>query len=84
MSLPSSGTISMSQINVELGRSASTTISLKDASTGVYGAINQSSASKPDGIAPYTINEWHGYTHSGGGGGGTANYYLPSNNSILK
>lgn len=54
----------MSQINTELGRSASANISLITAETGGYGAINPCSPSRPDGLVPYTINEWHGYNHT--------------------
>lgn len=75
MPLPSSGAISMSQVNTELGRSASANISLVTAETGGYGAINQCSPSRPDGLSPYTMNEWHGYNHTINCCGGATCYY---------
>jgi hypothetical protein len=76
MALPSSGTISMGDINVELGRERTSTISLDAAENGSYVTINQKSISKPSDANPATISEWHGYNHStvsSGGGGGTVN-----------
>lgn len=64
MTLPLSGTLEASDINVELGRSATATISLKDAETGVYGAINTCSFYHPNGLAPYAISDWYGYDHN--------------------
>jgi len=69
MALPSSSTIAMSQINTELGRSASATISLDTAENGGYGAINQNSLSRPNASNPAAMSEWHGYNHSASGGG---------------
>ena len=64
MTLPASGTITLGQINTELGRSSSATISLKDASTGVYGAINTNSTYRPNASAPYSVSEWYCYNHN--------------------
>lgn len=63
MALPSTGAISFSQINGAFSRTA-TPISLTAASTGSYGAINQSSANKPNGSAPHAISEFRGYTNA--------------------
>jgi hypothetical protein len=64
MVLPASGPISLQNINTELGRTSTATIGLQQAETGVYGAINQNSAQRPDGVAPHSMNEWYGYDHS--------------------
>ena len=64
MTLPASGTITLGQINTELGRSSSATISLKDAETGIYGAINTNSTYRPSGTAPYAVSDWYCYNHS--------------------
>lgn len=63
MVLPTSGPISLQNINTELGRTSTATIGLQQAETGVYGAINQASAQRPDGVAPHSMNEWYGYDH---------------------
>jgi hypothetical protein len=64
MAIPSSGIITAEMINLELGRSGTASFSLKDACTGVYSPINTNSAFRPDGVAPHTYGEWHGYDHS--------------------
>lgn len=56
--------VSMSQINTELGRSATATISLNTAENGGYGTINTCSQYYPLAADPATLNEWHGYNHS--------------------
>jgi hypothetical protein len=63
MTLPLSGRIDASDINVELGRSATAVMSIKDAATGVYGAINTCSPYYPNGSAPHAYSEWYGYNH---------------------
>jgi hypothetical protein len=56
----------MGQINVELGRNFSTTISLNTAEDGGYGAINTFSESYPLGGNPAAMSEWFGYNHTAG------------------
>lgn len=64
MALQSSGEIRMSQINVELGRSSTATISLNTAEDGGYTTINTNSASRPSATNPATMSEWYSYNHS--------------------
>ena len=64
MALQSSGTIKMSEINTELGRTSTATISLDSAESGTYGAINTSSASYPNDARPASMSEWYSYDHS--------------------
>ena len=66
MTLPSSGQISFSDVNTELGRGSTDEMSLSDAEGGVYAPINQNSTDKPDGIAPNSMSEWYGYDHNAG------------------
>ena len=71
MALPTSGTISASMINIELGRIGSASLSSNNASAGGYGRINFNSAQRPDKFNPDEYSEWYGYNHTAGGGGGT-------------
>ncbi len=64
MALQSSGTIKMSEINTELGRSSNATISLDSAESGTYATINTASASYPNNARPAKISEWYSYDHS--------------------
>jgi len=64
MALQSSGTIKMSEINTELGRSSTATISLDSAESGTYATINTNSASYPNNARPASMSEWYGYDHS--------------------
>lgn len=64
MALPSTGPISLSEINTELGRSSSSTISLNSAEAGTYGAINITSTSRPNRSTPNSMSEWRGYDHT--------------------
>jgi len=64
MTLPLTGTLEASDINVELGRSATATFSITDAATGVYGAINTCSPYYPNASAPHAYSEWYGYNHN--------------------
>ena len=77
MALPSTGPISMSQINVELGRSSTANISLDAAENGTYVAINQNSSIKPLAGNPASMSEWRGYDHSAGGGTTTTTTLSP-------
>jgi hypothetical protein len=61
--LPSSGSISLSQINTELSRAYNSQISLDAAENGSYGAINQNSSVKPSSANPAAMSEWRGYNH---------------------
>lgn len=64
MTLQASGQISFADINVELGRTATTQIGIYQAETGVYATINTASSSRPNGTTPCSINEWYGYNHA--------------------
>lgn len=68
MALQSSGEIKMSQINTELGRSSSATISLDDAENGTYATINTASSSYPNASNPAAMSEWYSYDHSAASG----------------
>jgi len=67
MTLPTSGTIRMSQINTELGRSSTSQISLDTAENGGYARINQNSRSRPSATNPAYMSEWYGYNHRASG-----------------
>lgn len=64
MPLPSSGQISMGDINVELGRARSSYIELDNAENGDYAAINGCSPSRPSSGNPAAMSEWRGYNHT--------------------
>lgn len=64
MTLPLSGPLDASDINVELGRSATANFSITDAVNGVYGAINTCSPYYPNSSAPHAYSEWYGYNHN--------------------
>jgi hypothetical protein len=70
MALPRSGQLGLSQINSELGRTATSTLSLDGAENGLYGTINGNSRSRPSSANPAAISEWYSYDHDAGGGGG--------------
>jgi hypothetical protein len=63
MSLPAAyAPLSMSMIITELGYGGGlTNISLSGSETGLYGAINTSSPSYPNGVSPFAISEWYSY-----------------------
>ncbi len=54
----------MSQINTELGRGSTTSITIDTAEGGGYGTINVCSASRPSSANPASISEWYNYNHS--------------------
>lgn len=85
MALPSTGSISMSQINTELGRAAGTNISLNTAEDGGYAAINQKSVAKPSSANPASMSEWRGYNHGCGqvGISGLTSGQICNGNTIL-
>jgi len=68
MALQSSGTIKMSEINTELGRTSTATISLDSAESGTYATINTASASYPNDARPASMSEWYSYDHSAASG----------------
>ncbi len=66
MALPSSGELSMRDINAELGRTSTALIGLDEAENGVYATINTNSAFRPDPANPASISEWYRYNHTAG------------------
>jgi hypothetical protein len=78
MALQGSGSISMSQINSELGRSSTSTISLDSAENGSYATINTCSSSRPSSSNPASMSEWYSYNHTASCGGTTCTiWYAP-------
>lgn len=57
------GSVSMSTINSELGRSSTAGISLDSAENGSYVCINQFSGARPSSSNPASMSEWKGYDH---------------------
>jgi hypothetical protein len=58
----------MSMVITELGYGgALQNISLRNSQTGVYGTINTSSPSYPDGVAPFAMSGWYNYDQAAGG-----------------
>ena len=57
------GSVSMSSINSELGRSSTAQISLDSAENGSYVCINQFSSARPSSTNPAAMSEWQGYNH---------------------
>lgn len=74
MALPSSGQISFSDINTELGQSSDAQLSLNDAANGNVATINTNSSNTPDSSAPHSISEWYSYDHSASGGSGLTEF----------
>lgn len=58
------GQVSMTAINLELGRSSNSQISLDAAENGSYAAINSCSPSRPSSSNPASMSEWRGYNHT--------------------
>lgn len=79
--MPTSGTIRMSQINIELGRSSATQISLDIAENGGYAIINTASSSRPNGTNPARMSEWYSYNHNAAPPSGFSNSYVTENNA---
>lgn len=85
MTLPAAyATISMGDINVELGRARTSYISLNTAENGGYATINTNSSSRPSSSDPAKISEWYSYNH----GAAPASYSFPfssngTNNTVV-
>ena len=75
MALPSSGTLGMNQIRVELGIPSQAPFSLDTAENGGYVPINQCSPSRPSFGNPASISEWYSYNHTINCCGGNPCYF---------
>ena len=64
MALQSSGQISASDINTELGRTASDEYRFASSVAGTYATINTASAVYPNNNQPHQISEWYSYDHN--------------------
>ena len=64
MALSATGPLSLGDINAELGRTRTASISLDAAENGSYAAINQNSPSRPSSSNPASVSEWRGYNHT--------------------
>ena len=64
MALPSSGTISVSDILEEGQVDPSETASLKGLAQGALFTINTNSPSYPSSTGPFAMSDWYGYDHS--------------------
>lgn len=82
MVLPSSGQISFANINTELARSSIATLGLQEAETGVYATLNTNSASRPNGSAPYSMNEWYSYNHAAAPAAPTPEYWWRADSGL--
>lgn len=80
MALQASGQISASDINTELGRSASAEHYFASAASGTYGTINTSSVSRPNPAQPHAISEWYSYDH--GAAFSSTHYWNTGDNRI--
>jgi hypothetical protein len=72
MALPSSGQISMDDINTEMvdADTSTTEIQLAGASTPTSNSLFGFASSAVNKTAPHKMSEFYGYTHVSGGGGG--------------
>jgi hypothetical protein len=86
MALQSSGQIKFSELNTELSRTSTALISLSDASTGTYSAINTNNAvaDRPDQSTPHAISEWFSYDHSATGVYTNSHYFENSRGALRK
>jgi hypothetical protein len=57
------GSVSASDINTELGRSATAAMGIDEAENGSYGCINAFASPKPSSGNPAYFSEWQGYNH---------------------
>jgi hypothetical protein len=65
MVLPSApNQISFNDIRIELNVPSQTSFTLRSASLGLYGAIQECETPTPDTATPDAISEWYGYNHS--------------------
>ncbi len=64
MVLPASGQISFANINIELGRNSTASISIDTAESDGYGCIQHCSSPFPNDTRPASVSEWYGYNHS--------------------
>lgn len=89
MSIPLTGTVSLSMIRAHLSNTGTNNFSLKKAgrptTNGLGGSaapeyvpVNQNSYMLPNNSAPYAISEWRGYTHSGSGTCSGTSFTSPS------
>ena len=80
MGLPSSGQISLGDIQTEIGDSGQ--IKLKTASDGTLATINTANdaANRPDLSAPHSASEWYAYVHLLGDHGNDSNTQMFSGN----
>jgi len=61
MTLPLSGPLSLGDINVELGRSRTSLVGIKEAEYGDYIPLNPYSPYKPNEYVECYFSEWYGY-----------------------
>jgi hypothetical protein len=64
MALPSSGTITMDMIRIELGVPAQSPFGLNEARSGTYATINPCSTYKPPSSGQISLTDWYGYDQS--------------------
>ena len=84
MTVPISGSFSMSDLNTELGRTSNTAnTKLSELSDGTHGTINVTNLNdnKPDTSTPHVMGEFAGYEHSVSLGTTPASFSQYSNSS---
>lgn len=64
MALPTSGQISLGDINVELGLPRTNSLNLITARNGGIVPINQGSTNKPKTTGDARVSDWYGYNHT--------------------